>query len=99
MRQRAAEGGIAAADTDVNGLMRANRTAGQGGKTGRNFLSLASYFLLLRGDADRALFGARMSVRCIERRGFLPCNLGGTAGTYLLSHFSGAGVFYFYRVH
>ena len=55
-------------------------------------------FLPLRGDVYRALFGARMSVRCIERRNFL-CNLGGTAGTYLLSHFSGAGVFYFYRVH
>lgn len=33
--QRAAEGGIAAADTDVNGLMRANRTRScpQVGKT------------------------------------------------------------------
>lgn len=27
-------------------------------------------FPFVRGDADRALFGARMSVRCIERRNF-----------------------------
>ncbi len=42
-------------------------------------------FRSLGATQIRALFGARMSVRCIERRNFLR-NLGGTAGTYILSH-------------
>lgn len=40
--ERAADGVSAATDTDVNGLMRANRTAGLGGKavkTGGKFLA------------------------------------------------------------
>lgn len=55
LAERAAGGVSAVTDTDVNGLMRANRI-----HTG--------FSVCGRGDADRALFGARMSVRCIERR-------------------------------
>lgn len=49
------------------------RKGRQGSKTGRTFLAsclLCLKFLPLRGDVYRALFGARMSVRCIERRNF-----------------------------
>lgn len=54
--KRTAGGVSAVTDTDVNGLMRANRA----------YVSAKEIYF--RGDADRALFGARMSVRCIERR-------------------------------
>lgn len=60
MRQRAADGGIAAADTDVNGLMRANRTAGQGGRKGRKFLASCVLNSCLLGETYTVRYSGRV---------------------------------------
>ncbi len=108
MRQRAADGGIAAADTDVNGLMRANRTAEKGGRAAKqagHFLPLASCVLnsCLLGETYTVRYSGRVC-QYAALRGAVFCRATWVVPQEIISCPIKAirllgRVFCFYRVH